>query len=146
VILVLDDNTQMVQGQQYTAHLVSDGFLGVYPDQASVTTAFDGDGNFSTPVYSVSTSSLDVTFVYFGVSSTVGNAGSEIANIINANKNLVSDSVSYKGMDSGISVSSPVSASVLPSGNTGLWIIGGFLLLAILLVGMGITRDVKEIA
>lgn len=80
----LDLNTQMVQGQTYTFHFHWPLSLNV-PAPQDVVNSLSGDSNFGSPVAATEQGGTKVDFIYQGQGSNVGDAGTEMQNVINDN-------------------------------------------------------------
>jgi hypothetical protein len=79
----LNLSDDMVQGSQYVFHFTYSG-LGIRPDMSALSQLIAADTNFATPVAAAESNGVQVRFVYQGLGSNVGAAGSEMQDVINS--------------------------------------------------------------
>lgn len=75
-------NGQMLAGAPYVFHF-SWGGLGIRPEMNAISTQIAADTNFANPVAVQESGGVQVSFIYNGRGSSVGDAGREMQNVIN---------------------------------------------------------------
>lgn len=138
---MLDPNTDLEAGVQYTHHLTATS-VGTW-SPSGIVDALSGDGNFSGVSANLThagvfTSTVDVTFTYAGQGSNVGQNGQEMASVLN--DHFSTTAFSWSGTDGGVTAAPQDNQS-----NTGIYIVIA-VVAAILLFALHKTfQDAKEV-